>query len=101
MRGYTVAGQDDACGTVKDFLVDDEYWVVRYLVLDTGNWLPGRKVILAPAWVKDVTWADRKVIVDLSQEQIKGSPEFNPDEPVNRQYEVRLYDYYGRPKYWE
>jgi hypothetical protein len=70
-------------------------------VIDTRNWLPGRKVLVAPAWAEQVSWVERKVHVELGRETIKNSPEFDPSMPVNREYEARLYDFYGRPYYWD
>jgi hypothetical protein len=63
--------------------------------------LPGKKVLVAPTWIESVSWSESKVHVVLSRETIKNSPEFDPTVPVNREYEARLYDYYGRPVYWE
>jgi hypothetical protein len=57
-------------------------------------------VLLAPFWIEDVNWIERKIQVDLDQERIKNSPEYDPSAPVNRVYEERLYDYYGRPIDW-
>ena len=73
---------------------------MRYLVVDTRNWLPGRKVLVSPDWVDAVDWSERKVHVGLTKEGVENSPEFDPNAPVNRRYEEMLYDYYGRPKYW-
>jgi hypothetical protein len=98
--GYHIQATDGDIGHVSDFILDDEIWQIRYLVVDTGNWLPGRRVLISPAWIDDVSWREKSVVVNLSQESIKHSPEYNPAEPVNREYEVRLYDFYGRPKYW-
>jgi uncharacterized protein YrrD len=99
--GYHIQATDDEVGHVEDFIVDDEDWQIRYLIVDTRNWLPGRKVVVATNWIKAVSWEDRKVVVDLSREKIKGAPKFDPSAPVNRDYEEVLYDYYGRPKYWQ
>jgi len=74
--------------------------MVRYVVIDTRNWLPGRKVIIAPDWVTRIDWHDRSLSVEHSKDEIRGSPPYAPNQPVNRQYEARLYDYYGRRKYW-
>ena len=71
------------------------------MVVDTRNWLPGRKVLVSPVWVESVDWTEYKVTVDLTTEAVKNSPEYDPLAPVNREYEARLYDFYGRPKYWE
>jgi hypothetical protein len=99
--GYHIQATDDEIGHVEDFILDDENWTIRYMVVDTRNWLPGRKVLLTPAWIDSVDWGNNKVSVDLTREQVKDSPEYDPSAPVNREYEVRLYDFYGRPKYWE
>ena len=101
VKGYRIEASDGEIGHVDDFIVDDQSWSIRYLVLDTRNWLPGRRVLVAPEWVKSVHWADGRVEVDLTQEAIKNSPEYDPAAPVNREYEVRLYNYYGQPAYWE
>lgn len=98
--GYHIQARDEEAGHIEDFIVDDQAWYIRYLVIDTGHWLPGRKVLVAPAWAEQINWALRKVYMDLSRETIESSPEFDPSMPVNREYEVRLYDYYGRPTYW-
>ena len=100
VRGYHIQGRDDTIGHVQDFIVDDETWAVRYLVIDTSNWWLGKKVLVAPHWASRVSWVESKVYVDLSREVIKHSPEWNETEGINREYEMRLYDYYGRPSYW-
>lgn len=100
VSGYHIAARDDSIGHLDDLIADDENWTIRYLVIDTRNWLPGRKVILAPVWARSINWAEREVVVDLTKEQIKNSPQYDPATPVNRGYEARLYDYYGRPAYW-
>jgi hypothetical protein len=100
LRGYQIQGTDDAIGRVADFIVDDETWEVRYLVIDTGNWWLGNKVLVAPRWAGRVSWEEKKVFVDLSREAIKNSPAWDATAPINREYEAHLYDYYGRPAYW-
>jgi hypothetical protein len=98
--GYHIVGLDGEVGHVEDFIADDKNWVIQYMVVDTRNWLPGRKVLVAPCWIKSVKWSETSVYVDLDQETIKNSPEYDPETPINREYEERLYDFYGRPKYW-
>lgn len=70
------------------------------MVVDIRKWLPGREVIIPPDWIKDISWADSEVVINVPRETVKNSPEFAPSSPINREYETRLYDYYGRPKYW-
>jgi len=101
VSGYHIYARDGEMGHVDDFIVEDESWTVRYLVIDTGNWLPGRRVLLVPSWVQKVDWSERMVYVDLQKDTIRESPLFDPSVPINRDYEQRLYDYYGRPAYWE
>ena len=100
VRGYKIQGSDEAIGHVDDFVVDDETWEVRYLVVDTSNWWFGKKVLVSPHWASRVSWEESKVYVDMSRQKIKNSPEWNPNAAINREYEARLYDYYGRPAYW-
>lgn len=101
---YRIRASDCDVGSVEDLIIDDESWSIRYMVVNTGvaslGWLPGKKVLVAPAWIDDVVWEEKKVHVSLGSETIQSSPGFDPAAPVNREYEVRLYDYYGRPKYW-
>jgi hypothetical protein len=99
--GYRIHATDGEVGHVSDYLVQTDGWVIRYLVLDTRKVLPGRKVLISPAWVTSVDWEKREVRVDLTSEEVRGSLPYDPSAPVNREYEVRLYDYLGRPKYWE
>lgn len=95
--GYHIQAKDGEIGHVDDFFVDDAEWSVSYLQVDTRKWLPGRKVLLATLWIEDVDWAESKVSVELTREQIKDSPEHDPSEPVTQDYEVELYAHYEVP----
>jgi len=99
--GYAVAGTDDEVGHVDDLIVEDEGWQVRYLVVDTRKWLSGRRVLIAPQWVERFDWAERTAVLRLTRAEIEAAPEFDESAPVNREYETRLYDFYGRPTYWD
>jgi hypothetical protein len=96
---YTIEATDGAVGHVDDFIIDDEPWVIRYMVIDTGNWWPGKKVIVAPAWIAHVDWKNSRVYTNLSREAIKSSPEFDSDN-LDRTYEAELYKHYGQQNYW-
>ena len=100
VTGYHIEAPDGDIGHVEDFIIDGETWEIRYMVVDTQNWWPGKKVLLSPRWSDRVSWSDSKVYVDLSRETIKNGPEYHP-EALNREYEETLYDYYKRPKYWD
>ncbi len=99
---YNINASDGDIGHVEDFLFDDDNWIIRYMIVDTHNWLPGgRKVILALNWIKDIIWPDSTVNVNLSKEEIKGSPEYDPAKPAVREYETALHNHYNKTKYWE
>jgi hypothetical protein len=100
VTGYHIEAIDGDIGHVADFIIDGETWEIRYMVVDTQNWWPGKKVLVAPPWIDRVSWDDSKVCVALSRETIKSGPEYRP-EALNRTYEETLYDYYKRPKYWD
>lgn len=101
VEGYRIQASDGEIGHVADVIFDDEDFAIRYLVVDTRNWLPGRKVLVSPVWIFDINWSEHDVFTDLPRETIKHSPEYDPTTPVNRDYEEKLYDYYGRPAYWK
>ncbi len=101
IRGYDVQGTDESVGRVEDFIVDDETWEIRYMAIDTNHWWFGKKVLIAPQWADSIKWDEKKLHVGLSRQAVKDSPEWEPNAAINRRYETRLYDYYGRPAYWD
>ncbi|MDO8803096.1 MAG: PRC-barrel domain-containing protein [Elusimicrobiota bacterium] len=98
VTGYSLHATDGTIGHVEDYIVDDGKWIIRYLVADAGLWLPGRKVLISPHWIKSVSWETSEVFVDLSRAEVSNSPEFDPSKPVDENYENALYDHYGRPR---
>ena len=100
VTGYHIGATDGEIGHVEELLIERESWAVRYLVVDTRNWWPGRMVLVAPHWARSISWADREVHVDLRRRQIEESPEYDPSAPVERDYEERLHAHYGQPPYW-
>jgi len=98
--GYFVYGVDDRIGHVDDFLVDDGSWIIRYMVVDTRSWWLGRKVLVPPGWIVSIKWEGMAVYVDLSRAAVRRAPDYDPRLPIDRDYETRLYESYGRPKYW-
>jgi hypothetical protein len=85
---------------VKERRQDDERWAVRYVVVDTRNWLPAKKVLVARDWVERVSWDERKVFVNLTREQVRNSPEYDPSALITREYEDALHTHYGRRAYY-
>jgi sporulation protein YlmC with PRC-barrel domain len=99
--GYYIKAADGDIGHVNDLIVDIDSWQINYFVVDTGNILPGKKVLISLQWIKDISWSKSKVEVELTCAKVKDSPAYDPDAPVNREMEEVIYDYYGRPKYWD
>lgn len=100
VSGYHIHARDGEIGHVADFIVDDESWAIRYLVVDTTNWLPGRKVLISPNWIERVTWTESKVYTSHAREAIKAAPEFTSDAIITREYESRLHEFYKSRGYW-
>jgi hypothetical protein len=100
VTGYHIQATDGDIGHVEDFLVDDQSWAIHYVLVDTTNWWAGKKVLVAPAWIEWVDWAQAKVHVTVTRAQIQHSPEYDPARPVERPYETQLYCHYGQPRYW-
>lgn len=100
MAGYSICANDGEIGHIRDFVFEEDSWKLQYLIIDTRNWLPGRKVLVDPHWIKTISYQQSRVYIDLTRREIEDSPEWDSAEPIRREYETRLYDYYGRPKYW-
>lgn len=99
VTGHNIAATDGHIGHLDDFFVDETGWCIRYLLVDTRNLLPGRKVLISPEWVTELDWHNRDVVVNVTKEKVKGSPEFNPQKAPTREYETTLHGYYGFPLY--
>ncbi len=100
VTGYHVQATDGDIGHVKDFLVDDRSWAIRYMIVDTTNWWAGKQVLVAPGWIQNVDWSHSQVQVNLTRERVKASPAYDSSRPVERAYETHLYGHYGRPHDW-
>lgn len=100
LEGFPIRSLDGEIGLAVDTYFDDYTWTVRYLVVDTGKWLPGRKVLVSPFAVRAIVWQPRHIDVGLTREHVKGSPEVDTEKPVSRQHESAYFDYFGYPYYW-
>jgi sporulation protein YlmC with PRC-barrel domain len=101
LYGSKLAAFDGDIGHVKDFYFDDENWVVRYLVADTGSWLTGRLVLLTPHAFGKLDQDEKTLHIKLHKKKIQDSPSIESHKPVSRQYETDYYAYYGWPTYWD
>src|SRR5215510_10031071 len=100
LKGAAIIARDGAIGEIDDFYFDDESWTVRYLVVNTGAWLFRREVLVSPISIERVRETDNQVIVNLTRDQVKDSPDIDTQKPVSRQHETAFMDYYGYPYYW-
>lgn len=98
VTGYYIHATDGEIGHVQDFIVDDKTWAIRYIVVNTRNWLPGKQVLIAPDWIGSVNWREAMVTLHLSRKKIKDSPEYDPGKPVTDDYRTRLARHYERPR---
>jgi sporulation protein YlmC with PRC-barrel domain len=101
LYGLKLAAVDGEVGHVKDFYFDDQAWVVRYVVVDTGSWLTGRLVLLSPHAFPNLDQRAGALPVNLRKAQIQDSPSIGTHETVTRQFEEQYYRSYGWPVYWE
>ncbi len=100
LEGYAIQATDGTIGRVKDFYFDDEAWVIRYLIVDTGTWLSSRSVLISPIAIGHPNWAEKILPVSITKEQVKNSPDIDTEKPVSRQHEIQFLGYYGYPNYW-
>ncbi len=96
VQGYRIFATDGDMGHVDDYVFDDRTWQITYLVVDTRNWLPGKKVLLPPRLIRDVSWEDMGVVVSIPRDKVKDAPGFDPDTPLTPEYERSLEEYYGQ-----
>jgi hypothetical protein len=100
VTGYHLRAADGEIGHVDDFIIDDGRWAIRYLVIDTRILWTGKKVLISPRWIESISWGEEKVFVNVDRETVKGSPEYNDEALLTREYESRLHGHYNRQGYW-
>jgi uncharacterized protein YrrD len=101
VTGYHIQATDVSIGHVEDFMVDSESWAIRYMVIDTRNWWPGKHVVISPQWIRRLDWSERAVYVEVSRDTVQHAPEFDPSIEFSRVHETSLYRYYQQPGYWQ
>jgi uncharacterized protein YrrD len=100
LEGLHLAAEDGEIGHVTDLYFDDATWVVRYLVVATGSWLFGKRVLISPNGVEKIDWGKKHICVALSREQVRNSPDIDTDRPISRKQEAEYHLYYNFPPYW-
>ena len=100
MHGWAIHAIDGEIGAIDELLFDDESWTVRYLIVNTGSWLLGRRVLLSPHSFGALDWEGQMLNVSLTRAEVENSPGVETDRPVSRQWETGYHDYYAMPYYW-
>lgn len=102
LKGYNIVATDGEIGNIEEFYFDDEKLTVRYLVANTGNWLTGKQNLISPQTITHLDRDTHKIRVALTKEQVINSPGIDKHQPVSRQMEAIVSDYYGNSMhYWD
>lgn len=100
VRGYAIRGIDGDIGHIDDFVIDDENWAIRYIVIDTKNFWPAKKVLVSPKWIERIDWIHSIAYVNVSCDTIMKSPEYTDEYLLDRGYETDLHQFFNRRGYW-
>jgi hypothetical protein len=100
MDGHTIKATDGEIGHVIDFVIDDQTWAIRYLLVATGTWWTGKTVLISPHWIEGMDWSQSQVSVSLTRAAVRLSPEYDEKALVTRDYEEKLHGHYKRQAYW-
>jgi len=96
VTGYGIHAQDGEIGHIEDLVIDDEDWNVRYVEVDTRNWLPGKKVLVQTGRIKQIDWHSRSVTMSLTRHAIQSAPAYEPSMLITPDYEIQLFKHYGK-----
>jgi hypothetical protein len=100
LTGGRVVGSDGDIGLIKDLLIDERSWAIRYLTVETGSWWPAQQVLISPQWINEVNWSDTVISVNMSRQDVRAAPHFDPKVTIDRKLEIGLHEHYGQPGYW-
>lgn len=98
--GYRIHASDGDLGHVRELLVDEDTWAIRYLIADTSNWWMGHRVLISPQWIESLSWAEERVVVNLTRAAVKSAPPYLVDRPLDRAQEMAVFGHHRREGYW-
>ena len=101
VNGHHIQAPDGEIGSIAGFLIDDETWEIRYVIVARRSWWSETKVLLAPEWIERVSWDKAEVHVALSRRDVRRSPAYSANTPLTREDEIRLHHHYRRTGYWD
>lgn len=95
--GYAVKTSDAEFGFIDDFIFETGNWMIRFFVISSRKWFPGKKFLIDIDWISEFDWRGQTAQIALTKAQLETAPEYDPKEPVNRDYLLDLYNFYGEP----
>lgn len=95
VTGSNIKATNLEIGEVEDFVIDDSNWKILFMIVDTGKWFPGKKVLISPEWAKKIEWDTSEVVVNATVDSVKQSPEYETGKEISESYEANLQNYYG------
>jgi hypothetical protein len=98
--GYSINASDGEMGTLEDFVIDTVTWVIRYLIVDAGFWLPGKRVLVSPLWIEKVNWQEARVSLRIPRENMEEAPAYTEESLLTREYEIGLQRHYDQQGLW-
>lgn len=98
--GYKVYSSDGEIGHTDNFFFDDERWVIRYFVINTGRWLSGSRIPISPILIERIEWEKKELHLYVKGETVQNSPDVDTTAPISRKIEATLSEHYGYPIYW-
>jgi len=101
VKGYHIHATDGEIGHVAGFLVEDETWAIRYIVIATSNWWLGHHVVISPTWIDEIRWLDRKASVKVSRQAVRDAAPYDLTVEFSRSHEIAVYKQYGFAGYWQ
>lgn len=97
LKNYKLNSLDGEIGKVKDLYFDDRTWAIQYLIVNTGNWLTGRQVLILPNSIVSINNEEEYININLTKSQIENSPSLDSDKPVSKQFQTEFRGYFGSP----
>jgi hypothetical protein len=94
LPGFSLSATDGEVGRIEEVYFDDRNWAIRYLVVKTGSWLSGRKVLISPQAFDRSRWNGETFPVNLTKKQILNSPDVDTEIPLSSKHTASINKYY-------
>ena len=94
VKGYDIRAEDGWIGHVVGFVYDSVTWKVRYLIVDTRKILPGKKVLIPPSMIRQVSWDGMDVTVMAKIDEIRTAPAYRESDPITSEDERNIVEHF-------